>query len=151
MAQNMDFPGKSKKYSDNLTTSYQLDQPLSYIAVPGPQGERGPKGDTGPIGPEGMQGPRGDAGKPGKDGKDGKPGESILSPSGQRLGWALYTNLNKKHIGLGATKGNDGWVNISLDCKGNNNEKYLIIKTIPRCCDLRTSQENYIHNETNSR
>jgi len=128
MAQNMDFPGRSKKYSDNVNNSYQLDQPLSYIAVPGPQGEPGPKGDTGPIGPEGKVGPKGDpgkAGKDGRDGKDGKPGESVLSPSGQRIGWGLYTNLSQKNITLGATKGNDGWVNIALDCKGKNNEEYL--------------------------
>lgn len=129
MAKSMDFPGKSKKYSDNLNKPYELEQPLSYIAVPGPQGERGPQGDTGPIGPEGKQGPKGDAGNPGKDGKngiDGKPGESSLSNSGQRVGWALYSNLSKKEISLGATKGNDGWVRFNVDCDGNEtNEKYL--------------------------
>lgn len=122
----MDFPGKAKKYSDNLNQSYELEQPLSYIAVPGPQGERGQKGDKGDIGPEGKQGPKGDAGKPGKDGRDGKAGESSLSPSGQRTGWALYENLNKKQISLGATKGNDGWVRLNFDCLGSDtNEKYL--------------------------
>jgi hypothetical protein len=126
MAKSMDFPGKPKKYSDNINQPYQLEQQISYVAVPGPQGERGPKGDTGPIGPEGKQGPKGDAGKAGKDGKDGKPGESILSPSGQRTGWALYSNLNKKQITLGATKGNDGWVRFNIDCEGpETNEKYL--------------------------
>ena len=121
----MDFPGKPKKYSDNLSKPYELEQPLNYIAVPGPQGERGYKGDTGPAGKEGIQGPKGETGKPGKDGKDGKPGQSILSPSGQMHGWASYTNLNKKPVILGATKGTDGWVNIILDCKGNNNEEFL--------------------------
>ena len=122
----MDFPGKAKKYSDNLNQSYELEQPLSYIAVPGPQGERGQKGDKGDIGPEGKQGPKGDAGKPGKDGRDGKAGESSLSPSGQRAGWALYENLNKKQVSLGATKGNDGWVRLNFDCLGSDtNEKYL--------------------------
>lgn len=126
MAKSMDFPGKAKKYSDNLNQSYELEQPLSYIAVPGPQGERGQKGDKGETGPEGKQGPKGDSGKPGKDGRDGKPGESSLSPSGQRTGWALYENLNKKQISLGATKGNDGWVRLNFDCLGSDtNEKYL--------------------------
>jgi hypothetical protein len=128
MATSMDFPGKSKKYSDNVNNSYQLEQSVSFIAVPGPQGERGPQGDVGPIGPEGKIGPKGDAGKPGKDGKDGldgRPGESSLSPSGQRTGWALYTNQDQKNIILGATKGNDGWVTFSFDCKGKNNELYL--------------------------
>jgi hypothetical protein len=125
MATSMDFPGKSKKYSDNVNNSYQLEQSVSFIAVPGPQGEQGPRGDRGDTGPEGKQGPQGDAGKPGKDGKDGKPGDSSLSPSGQRSGWALYTNKNQKDILLGATKGNDGWVRFSFDCKGKNNEVYL--------------------------
>lgn len=125
MSTSMDFPGKSKKYSDNVNSSYQLEQSVSFIAVPGPQGEQGPKGDKGDSGPEGKQGPQGDAGRPGKDGKDGKPGESSLSPSGQRTGWALYTNQNQKDILLGATKGNDGWVRFNFDCKGKNNEIYL--------------------------
>jgi hypothetical protein len=124
----MDFPGKSKKYSDNVNNSYQLEQPVSFIAVPGPQGEQGPKGDKGDSGPEGKQGPQGEPGKPGKDGKNGRDGiagESSLSPSGQRTGWALYTNKDQKNITLGATKGNDGWVSFSFDCRGKNNELYL--------------------------
>jgi hypothetical protein len=126
MSKSMDFPGKAKKYSETVIQEYSLDQPLSYIAVPGPQGERGLKGDTGPAGPEGKQGPKGDPGTPGKNGKDGKAGESTISPSGQRSGWAVYDNLNKKEIILGATKGNDGWVRIGLDCKGpSTNETYL--------------------------
>jgi hypothetical protein len=126
MAKSMDFPGKPKKYSDNINQPYQLEQQINYVAVPGPQGERGPKGDIGPNGPEGKQGPKGDTGKAGKDGRDGKPGESSLSPSGQRTGWALYSNLNKKQVTLGATKGNDGWVRFSVDCKGaETNEEYL--------------------------
>lgn len=129
MAKSMDFPGKSKKYSDNLAQSYQLEQPLSYISTPGPQGERGPQGLQGPVGPEGKQGPKGDTGKPGKDGqdgKDGKPGVSSLSPSGQRAGWALYDNLDRKQNILGATKGDDGWVRINIDCLGTKtNEDYI--------------------------
>jgi hypothetical protein len=126
MAKSMDFPGKPKKYSDNVKPTYQLEQQINYVAVPGPQGERGPQGDTGPQGKEGIQGPKGDTGKPGKDGKDGKPGESVLSPSKQTIGWAVYDNLNKKSIRLGATKGNDGWVKFSSDGKGKNtNEQFL--------------------------
>lgn len=125
MAKSMDFPGTPKKYSDNINNSYQLEQQVSFVAVPGPQGEQGLKGDKGDTGPEGKQGPQGDAGRPGKDGKDGKPGESSLSPSGQRTGWALYTNRDQKDITLGATKGNDGWVRFNFDCKGKNNEQYL--------------------------
>jgi len=126
MAKSMDFPGKPKKYSDNVSQSYELEQPLSYIAVPGAQGERGPKGDSGDTGPQGQPGPQGEAGKPGKDGKNGLPGQSSLSPSGQRTGWGLYSNYNQKQIQLGATKGNDGWVRFGVDCEGKEtNEKYL--------------------------
>jgi hypothetical protein len=125
MAKSMEFPGKAKKYSDNVSQPYELEQPLSYVAVPGAQGERGPKGDSGDTGPQGNPGPQGEPGKPGKDGRDGKPGESSLSSSGQKSGWALYTNKDQKNIILGATKGNDGWVGFSFDCKGKNNEQYL--------------------------
>lgn len=130
MAKSMDFPaGRQKKYSDNIQQPYELEQSVSFVAVPGPSGEKGPKGDMGPVGPEGKQGPKGDAGKSGKDGingKDGQPGVSSLSPSGQRTGWALYDNSNRKHITLGATKGNDGWVRLTTDCEGNDtNEQYL--------------------------
>lgn len=121
----MEFPGKAKKYSDNVSQPYELEQPLSYVAVPGPQGEKGPKGDIGDIGPQGNPGPQGEPGKPGKDGRDGKQGESSLSSSGQKAGWALYTNKDQKDIILGATKGNDGWVGFSFDCKGKNNEQCL--------------------------
>lgn len=125
MATSMDFPGKPKKYSDSVNNSYQLEQSVSFVAVPGPQGERGSNGERGDIGPQGNPGPQGDAGRPGKDGKDGKPGESSISPSGQKAGWAMYTNKDPKNIILGATKGNDGWVRFSFDCKGKNNEIYL--------------------------
>jgi hypothetical protein len=128
MAKSMDFPGKPKKYSDNLNQAYELELPTSYVAVPGAQGERGEKGlqgDRGPEGQEGKQGPKGDPGKPGKDGKDGKNGESMLSPSGQKIGWARYSNLNQKNIILGATRGDDGWVSLGVDGKGENNEEFL--------------------------
>ena len=126
----MNFPdaAKKKKYAENIQSTYELEQPVSFISVPGPQGERGPKGDTGDIGPQGIPGAQGDPGKPGKNGKDGidgKPGISSLSPSGQRTGWGLYTNLKQKSIKLGAKQGNDGWVRFNLDCAGDNNEEYL--------------------------
>jgi len=128
MAKSMDFPGKAKKYSDNLNQPYELEQPTAYVSVPGAQGERGEKGlqgDRGPEGQEGKQGPKGDPGRPGKDGRDGKDGQSMLSPSGQKIGWAFYSNLNQKNITLGATRGDDGWVSLSVDGKGENNEDFL--------------------------
>lgn len=145
MAKSMDFPGKSKKYSDNLNQPYQLEQPLSYIAVPGPQGERGPEGQKGPEGPEGKQGPKGDPGKPGKDGRDGKdgqPGLSSLSPSGQRSGWALYDNLNVKQYTLGATQGNDGWVRINIDCIGKNTSELYIPENNVSLYNVNTQKIN---------
>lgn len=130
MAKSMEFPEstKRKKYSDNAVSSLEID-PQMFIAVPGPQGEvgpRGPKGDTGPRGEQGLKGDKGDPGKDGKDGRDGKNGISILSPSEQNIGWALYDNLNRKHFKLGANRGDDGWVSFFVDGLGKNtNELYL--------------------------
>lgn len=125
----MEFPGRSKKYSDNLSQINKTESAPVYIAVPGPQGEKGPKGDTGDKGKDGRQGPKGDPGNPGKDGRNGlngKPGIDGITKSGQKPGWAVYDNLNKKYIRTGATKGNDGWVQFSSDCLGPlTNENYL--------------------------
>lgn len=131
MAKSMDFPNaaKRKKYSEVISQDFAIDQQTAYVAVPGPQGPQGiqgPKGETGPQGPQGLQGPKGDPGKNGKDGKDGKDGVSILSPSGQNIGWALYFNHNKKPINIGADIGNDGWVRFNIDSNGpHTNEKFL--------------------------
>jgi hypothetical protein len=130
MAKSMDFPpaaNRRKKYSDNIEPEQPLIlDPQMYIAVPGPQGEPGPRGQKGDTGPQGEQGLKGDKGDPGKDGKDGKDGKSILSPSEQNIGWALYDNLNNKSFRLGANKGEDGWVNFFVDSLGKNtNEKFL--------------------------
>lgn len=128
MAKSMDFPNaaKRKKYSDVISQDSAIDQQTAYVAVPGPQGPQGiqgPKGDPGPQGPQGIQGLKGD---PGKNGKDGKDGVSMLSPSGQNIGWALYFNHNKKSVDLGADKGNDGWVRLGIDSDGPyTNEKFL--------------------------
>lgn len=126
MAKSMSFPesAKRKKYSDVIIQDETSEKEnISYVAVPGPQGPQGlqgPKGETGPQGPQGPQGPKGD---PGRDGKDGI---SLISPSGQNIGWALYSNHNRKQIMVGATRGNDGWVRINIDSEGPyTNEKYL--------------------------
>lgn len=128
MAKNMSFPesAKRKKYSDVIGQDQPLEQQASYVAVPGPQGPQGiqgPKGEPGLQGPQGIQGPKGDSGK---DGRDGKDGISMLSPSGQNIGWALYHNHNRKQVMLGATRGDDGWVRLNLDSDGPyTNQKYL--------------------------
>jgi hypothetical protein len=132
MAKNMNFPesAKRKKYSDIINQEQDVSRPqASYVAVPGPQGPmgpQGPKGDRGPAGPVGAQGPKGEPGKPGRDGRDGKDGASILSPSGQAMGWATYHNKDQKEIMLGATRGEDGWVQININSKNpETNEKFL--------------------------
>lgn len=133
MSKSMNFPdaAKKKKYSDVISQeqSSQINQEIAYVAVPGPQGPQGiqgPKGEPGQTGPAGPQGPKGDPGKNGKDGRDGKDGISMLSPSGQNIGWALYYNHNKTTISLGAERGSDGWVRLKLDSKGKNTiERFL--------------------------
>lgn len=123
MAKSMDFPSaaKKKKYSDNLElSSIQQNPDVTYFAVPGPQGERGVPGPKGDRGPAGEQGQKGDKGDPGKD------GINILSPSMQNIGWAHYDSLDQKQVRSGATKGDDGWVNLILDGIGENtNESFL--------------------------
>lgn len=130
MAKSMDFPSsaKKKKYSDVINQE-KIEQPsleTAYVAVPGPQGPQGiqgPKGEQGIPGPTGPQGPKGDPGKNGKDGKDGrdgKDGQSMLSPSGQNIGWALYYNHERKPIRVGAQYGSDGWVRLEIKSKGKN-------------------------------
>jgi len=133
MAKSMNFPdaAKRKKYSEVTIEEQPVNQTIetAYVAVPGPQGPQGiqgPKGETGPAGPAGPQGLKGDPGKNGKDGKDGKDGVSILSPSGQNIGWGLYYNHEKEIINLGAQRGLDGWVRLKIQPKGKNTiEKFL--------------------------
>ena len=127
MASSMDFPATNKrKYSDNINEQLPGELLGNYIAVPGPPGPQGDRGQVGPkgdTGPQGEKGPKGDQGVPGKNGKDGL---SILSPSQQNIGWALYSNQNKRSIRLGANKGEDGWVRFSIDGLGEEtNERFL--------------------------
>jgi len=133
MAKSMDFPSaaKKRKYADNLEESVSISNPeISYVAVPGPQGERGIQGPKGERGPAGEQGPKGEKGDPGKNGKDGKDGISILSPSMQNIGWGLYLPSDKKLVRTGADEGDDGWVSLLLPGDSENAfEKYL-----PRDC-----------------
>jgi hypothetical protein len=125
---SMDSP-----FSNKNTYAKQVEESqtpgLSFLPIPGPQGPEGPKGDKGATGSDGIQGPQGPKGDPGKNGKDGKnglDGKSILSPSEQNIGWALYENLKDKVFELGANKGEDGWVNIFVDGLGENTtEEYL--------------------------
>jgi hypothetical protein len=125
MAKSMDFP--KKKYSETVQATQGSTNNAEYIPVPGMQGE---KGDIGPAGPPGPEGPRGERGIPGKDGKQGLQGpkgdpgrgggEGYESPSGQYPGWAYYENTDKRPIFLGPDKGDDGWVNLSIQEDTNN-------------------------------
>jgi hypothetical protein len=102
-----------------------LSPSLSYIPVSGPQGERGPKGDTGQKGDKGEPGKDGQTGPKGEKGQNGKDGKSSLSSSGQQAGWASYFDLNTKPQTLGISKGDDGWVSVYIDGKGELNENFL--------------------------
>lgn len=135
-SKSMDFPGRKKSnYAARVQQSPEqaTDIPnVVYMPVPGPEGPRGQKGEQGPIGPRGEQGLKGDPGKPGKDGKDGKDGkpgkdgESYISASKQLPGWAAYYTTKDVEVRLGATKGDDGWVNISIHPDNiESNEQFL--------------------------
>jgi hypothetical protein len=132
MATSMDFPSsRSKKYSENIKQNQDTEQNVSFIAVPGPSGERGPKGekgDKGEPGLEGKQGLKGDRGLPGKD------GVSFLPTSNQKPGWATYLNKDTYQVRLGADKGQDGWVSITMST--NKNEDYLPEKRVSLWNDL---------------
>lgn len=129
ISKSMDSPIKKSNYADQVIQSQVQDNNVSFLPVPGPQGPQGPQGQKGDIGPSGPQGERGEAGKPGKDGKDGrdgKDGKSVLSPSGQQIGWGYYQNGQIRQIRTGADQGNDGWVQLTIGKINNNlNEKFL--------------------------
>lgn len=130
-SKNIDFPVSSSSYSSKVVEPSPIDNAL-YLPVPGPEGRRGPRGEVGPAGPRGESGQKGDAGPkgaPGKDGrpgKDGKDGLSYLPVYEQKSGWAKYVNSDLSGIKLGANRGTDGWVQISIDVnKDLSNEKNL--------------------------
>ncbi len=129
ISKSMDSPIRKSNYADQVSQSQVQDNNLSFLPVPGPQGPQGPQGQKGDVGPAGPQGERGEAGKPGKDGKDGrdgKDGASVLSPSGQQIGWGYYQNGQIRQIRTGADRGNDGWVQLTIGkLSKNSNEKFL--------------------------
>jgi hypothetical protein len=129
----MDFPTVSKKnYAAKVEESRSSESVapeipnVVYLPIAGPEGPRGQKGDTGP---KGDQGPKGERGAPGKDGKDGKPGKdgaSSFPVYGQKSGWAMYVNQNNNMSRLGADRGEDGWVALSInDLSDASVEDYL--------------------------
>lgn len=116
----MNFP----KSNYALAVSKSVE-PAEVFAVSGPQGPAGPigpKGDRGlkgEPGKDGAPGPKGDRGAPGKDGK------SVLPLYGQKAGWAKYINEGLTPIVLGADRGQDGWVTVSIEKKLQKLEKFL--------------------------
>jgi len=129
-SKSMDFPGaKKSSYAAQVEQSqaspYQ-ENILSFLPVPGPQGERGPAGRDGRDGEKGEQGFTGNIGPKGERGLKGADGLSNLSSSGQQAGWASYTNTINKPTKLGISEGDDGWVTLLLDTKDKTqNETYL--------------------------
>jgi hypothetical protein len=129
-SKSMDFPGaKKSSYAAQVEQSqaspYQ-ENALSFLPVPGPQGERGPAGKDGRDGERGEQGFTGNIGPQGERGLKGADGLSSLSSSGQQAGWASYTNTITKPTKLGISEGDDGWVTLMLDTKDKTqNETYL--------------------------
>lgn len=139
ISKSMDSPIKKSNYASRVEQSQETT--LSFLPVPGPQGEKGPKGDIGPagaIGPAGSKGERGIPGKngidgingtnglDGKNGKNGKDGKSMLSPSGQMIGWAYYENARPKDQRTGIDQGEDGWVSLFLGgISSSSKEDYL--------------------------
>lgn len=123
-SKNMDFPtSKKSAYAAQVQQSQVQELGVaSYIPVPGPQGPQGPVGPQGAVGPKGDKGDPGEPGKPGKAGKDGKSG---IPAHGQEPGWAIYVNSESKKSQLGATRGNDGWVDLYVVGGEGTNEKYL--------------------------
>jgi len=127
-SKSMDFPNNKKNDYASKVQESQLSSTLSapnYIPVPGPQGERGPSGKDGKTGakgdtgPQGEKGPKGDAGSPGKDGK------SLITTYSQNPGWASYSNEEPIISNLGATRGIDGWVSLSIGKNQKAESKYL--------------------------
>jgi len=129
-SKSMDFPGaKKSSYAAQVEQSqaspYQ-ENALSFLPVPGPQGQPGPPGRDGRDGEKGEQGFTGNTGPQGERGLKGADGLSNLSSSGQQAGWASYTNTITKPTRLGISEGDDGWVTLMLDTKDKaQNEKYL--------------------------
>lgn len=130
ISKNMDFPKKKTGYAAKVAqqaVSTPEAEASNFLPVPGAQGPMGPKGDRGPKGEQGQKGSKGDSGAPGKDGRDGKDAEDFAPVYKQKPGWAKYVNAAPDDIRLGASQGEDGWVNFYIDDldKKTSIEKFL--------------------------
>lgn len=135
VSRKSEIPGMQTKpkYGELQTTeqSKTTSEPdIDYRILVGPQG---PQGLTGRAGEPGPKGDKGDPGEKGPKGDRGPAGETIYinkegSPvQDNKTGWAYYENLDQKQIFLGLDKGDEGWVNLLNDSKGQTIEKYLPI------------------------
>lgn len=118
ISSNMDFP--KSNYASAVNNSKGSQDP-TFFAVPGPQGQPGPKGDKGEKGDPGKDGPSGPRGERGANGRDGK---SYFPTYSQNVGWASYKNKNTNTVPSGATRGEDGWVQLFI-LTGESVEKFL--------------------------
>jgi hypothetical protein len=121
----MDSPVRKSNYASKVEESQDNSGTLSFLPVPGPVGPQGPKGDTGEKGAQGIPGPKGDTGEPGKNGRDGVNGKSILSPSGQMIGWGYYKGKEINKIKTGIDQSEDGWVNLVMGNIEQSDEDFL--------------------------
>lgn len=129
ISKNVDFPhSPKKKYAAKVQENSGTPtlENVTYLPVPGPKGDRGDRGPKGDLGPQGNPGPKGDKGDPGKDGRNGKDGKSVAGVYDQQIGWAYYGNSNESFVKTGATRGDDGWVSLSVDgLEVTTTEKYI--------------------------
>lgn len=116
ISHNTEFPKSA--YADKVN-SQKTDEP-TFFAVPGPPGPAGPPGKDGAKGEKGDPG----EGKQGPRGEQGIPGKSYFPSYGQNVGWGYYENKNTNTTPTGATRGEDGWVQLYIDSI-NQNESFL--------------------------
>jgi len=145
-SKSMDFPGaKKSSYAAQVEQSqaspYQ-ENTLSFLPVPGPQGQPGPPGRDGRDGEKGEQGFTGNIGPQGDRGLKGADGLSNLSSSGQQAGWASYTNTITKPTKLGISEGDDGWVTLMLDTKDKTQDETYLPKG---CTSLWNSHQRALN------
>ena len=145
-SKSMDFPGaKKSSYAAQVEQSqaspYQ-ENTLSFLPVPGPQGQPGPPGRDGRDGEKGEQGFTGNIGPQGDRGLKGADGLSNLSSSGQQAGWASYTNTITKPTKLGISEGDDGWVTLMLDTKDKTQDETYLPKG---CTSLLNSHKRALN------
>lgn len=115
---SMDFP--KNNYASKVAQS-KIEEP-TFFAVPGPPGPIGPPG---PQGPKGLDGSDGKDGKIGPKGPPGKDGQAFSNVYGQNAGWVEYVNEKIKSFPIGASRGEDGWVDLFILPSDKTIDKFL--------------------------